>query len=58
MKARVIKKDFAKRASFLKNDAKNAVEKNRNTALFREIDKKCSKPKSQLQKFKYKNSCC
>lgn len=40
MKARGIKIDFAKRASFLKNDAKNAVEKYHNTTFFREIDKK------------------
>ncbi|USK56358.1 hypothetical protein LIS82_07765 [Cytobacillus solani] len=40
MKARGIKIDFAIRASFLKNDAKNAVEKYHNTAFFREIDKK------------------
>lgn len=40
MKARGIKIDFAKRASFLKSDAKNAVEKYHKTAFFREIDKK------------------
>ncbi|WP_313799071.1 hypothetical protein [Cytobacillus sp.] len=40
MKARGIKIDFAKSASFLKNEEKNAVEKYHNTALYRELDKK------------------
>ncbi|MEH7126006.1 hypothetical protein V7127_22605 [Bacillus sp. JJ1773] len=40
MKARGIHIDFARRASFLKINAKNAVEKYHNTAFFHEVDKK------------------
>lgn len=40
MKARGINIDFAKRDTFLKTNAKNAVEKHQKSAFFHEIDKK------------------